>query len=51
MGHRLQDYKRLVTEHDVDLLVMNTKDHEQLAMHGVAYPLTVELRDTPLLLL
>ena len=50
-GHRLSDYKRLIDEHEVSLLVMNTKDDEQLAMHGVAYPLAVELRETPLLLL
>ncbi|MDP6468841.1 MAG: hypothetical protein QF918_13925 [Pirellulaceae bacterium] len=50
-GHRLSDYKRLIDEHNVSLLVMNTKDDEQLAMHGVAYPLAVELRETPLLLL
>lgn len=51
VGHRLSDYKRLIDEHNVSLLVMNTKDDEQLAMHGVAYPLAVELRATPLLLL
>ena len=51
MGHRLADYKRLVQERKVDLLVFNTKDHEQLAMHGVAYPLVVELRRVPMLLL
>ncbi|MEM9462356.1 MAG: hypothetical protein AAGF11_49870 [Myxococcota bacterium] len=51
MGHRLGDYKRLVTEHDVDVLVLNTRDDDQLAMHGLAYPLAVELRDLPLLLL
>ena len=45
------DYKRLIDEHRVDLLVMNTKDEDQLAMHGLSYPLTVELRDTPLLLI
>ena len=50
-GHRLGEYKRLIEEHDVDLLVMNTKDDEQLAMHGLAYPLAVEIRNTPLLLL
>ncbi len=50
-GHRLSDYKRLVDEHSVSLLVMNTKDADQLAMHGLAYPLAVELRETPLLLL
>ena len=51
LGHRLDDYKRLVSEHDVELLVMNSKDDEQMAMHGLAYPLSVELRDLPLLLL
>ena len=51
VGHHLADYKRLVQEHQIDLIVMNTKDEEQLAMHGVAYPLAIELRQTPLLLL
>ena len=51
VGHHLADYRRLVEEHDVDLLVLNTKDEDQLAIHGLAYPLTVELRRTPLLLL
>jgi hypothetical protein len=40
-----------VDEHHVDLLVLNTKDEDQLAIHGLAYPLAVELRNTPLLLL
>lgn len=51
MGHRLSEYRRLIDEHQVDLLVMHTKDEDQLAMHGLAYPLAVELRETPLLLL
>ena len=51
VGCRLNDYKKLIREHSVDLVVLNTKDDEQLAMHGVAYPLAIELRDTPLLLL
>lgn len=51
LGHRLADYKRLVNEHEIDLLVINTKDENQLAMHGQAYPLAVELRHTPLLML
>lgn len=51
VGHCLSDYVRLIDEHNVSLLVMNTKDDEQLAMHGAAYPLAVELRTTPLLLL
>ena len=51
MGHRLSEYRRLVTEHEADLLVMHTKDKDQLAMHGMAYPLAVELREIPLLLI
>ena len=51
LGRHLADYRRLIEEHDVDLLVLNTKDDDQLAMHGVAYPLTIELRDTSMLLL
>ncbi|MCA9198061.1 MAG: hypothetical protein KDA87_11000 [Planctomycetales bacterium] len=51
LGHRLRDYRKLLDQHQIDLLVLNTKDQDQLAMHGVAYPLSVELRNTPLLLL
>ena len=51
LGHHLTDYRQLIAEHDVDLLVLNTKDDDQLAMHGLAYPLAVELRKTPMLLL
>ena len=51
LGHFLSDYRELVEENEIDLLVMYTKDEEQLAMHGIAYPLAVELRSTPLLML
>jgi hypothetical protein len=50
-GHSLRDYQQLIEQHQVDLLVLNTKQEDQLAMHGLAYPLTVELRDTPILML
>lgn len=50
-GHRLTDYRTLLLERQVDLLVMNTKDEDQLAMHGLAYPLSVEFRKTPMLLI
>ena len=50
-GHHLREFEKLVEEHEVDLLVFNTKDEDQLAMHGLAYPLAVELRQIPLLLL
>lgn len=51
LGHRLKDHLQLIEQHEVDLLVLNTKDDDQLAMHGLAYPLAVELRKTPLLML
>jgi hypothetical protein len=51
VGRSLSEYSRLVEEHEVDLLVLNTKDADQLAMHGVAYPVVVQLRQIPLLLL
>ena len=51
IGHHLSDYKKLVVQHETDLLVLNTKDEDQLAMHGLAYPVSVELRDVPLLLI
>ncbi len=50
-GHQLAEYKRLIEQQAVDLLVLNTKDENQLAMHGMAYALAVELRQVPLLML
>ena len=49
-GHRLTEYKQLVEDQSVQLLVLNTKDEDQLAMHGLAFPLAVELRQIPLLM-
>jgi hypothetical protein len=51
MGHLVSVVKDLVNTNHLDLLVLHTRDEDQLAMHGLSYPLTVELRDTPLLLL
>lgn len=51
LGHHIADLTRLVEEHQVDLLVLNAKDEDQLAMHGQAYSLAVELRKIPLLML
>jgi hypothetical protein len=50
-GHFLRDYRKLVSDHQVDLLIANTKDDDQLAMHGVAYSLSVEMTDVAMLLL
>jgi nucleotide-binding universal stress UspA family protein len=51
LGHHVADITRLIEEHQVDLLVLNTKDEDQAAMHGLAYSLAVELRRIPLLML
>ena len=51
LGSRLDDYRKLIEDGEVDLLVMHAKEDDQLAMHGMAYPLAVELRSVPLLLL
>ena len=51
VGSRLTEFRRLIDKYTVDLLVMHTKNEDQSAMHGLAYPLAVELRETPLLLL
>jgi hypothetical protein len=47
----LEDYRKLIEEGQVDLLVMHAKEDDQLAMHGMAHPLAVELRAVPILLL
>jgi len=51
MGHRLGDYKQIIDEHDIDLIVFNTKDEHQVAMDGMAYAIAVEIQDRPLLML
>ncbi len=51
MGHHLRQYRELVSENSIELLVINTKDDDQLAMHGMAYSLSVEMTDVPILLL
>jgi len=51
MGRRVREVRRIVEEETVDLLVMHTKDEDQIAMHGLAYPLVVELRHVPILML
>ncbi len=50
-GHTLSDYKAVLDNHQVDLLIINTKEDQQLAMKGIAYAIAVEFKNTPLLLL
>ena len=49
-GHRVADYRRLVADHEVDVLVFPTLEEDRIALGGVAYSLAVELVDTPLLM-
>lgn len=51
VGHGVSELLALVEARHADLLVMDTKSEGQLAMHGTAYALAIELSDTPLLLL
>ena len=51
VGRRLEDYRKLIEDGHIDLLVMHAKEEDQMAMHGMAHPLAVELRSVPILLL
>ena len=51
LGMHVEDYRQLIVASEIDFLVMNTREVDQLAMHGLAYTLAVELSDIPLLLL
>ena len=51
IGLPMKEYQSLIKDHEIDLLVMNTKDEGQSAMDALAYALSVEIRDCPLLLL
>lgn len=50
VGHGLAPLLEMVDARRADLIVMDTKDEGQLAMHGTAYALAIELAETPLLL-
>ena len=50
-GHLMNDHRRLIEENEIDLLILHTKDDDQLAMHGLAYPIAVEIRTIPMLML
>ncbi len=51
MGRRVDEYGELIARREIDLLVLHTKDDDQLAMHGATYALAVELRGIALLML
>ena len=49
-GHRLEEYRNAIEDHQVDLVVLQGHDEDQLAMNATAYSVAVELRATPLLI-
>lgn len=50
-GHTVKTYGELMKKHKIDLLILHTKDGDQLAMQGDAYSIAVEFTDIPLLLM
>jgi len=50
-GELVEEYRHQIDSRELDLLVLSAKDERQHAMHSVAYPLAVELRQIPLLML
>ena len=49
-GRPLDTYRRIVKDHQADLVVLLGHDKDQLAMNSTAYSLAVELRTIPLLI-
>lgn len=50
-GRRLKAYEALIEKLEIDLLIVNAKKEDQLAMRGLVYPLAVDLRHIPLVLI
>lgn len=50
-GHHITAFKKKIDKQKLDLIVMRGKDKTQMAMHGIVYPLAVEIRQIPLLLI
>jgi len=50
-GELVEEYRHQIESHKLDLLVLSAKDERRHAMHSVAYPLAVEIRQIPLLML
>lgn len=51
LGHTIHEVLTIASDQEIDLVVLNTKDEQQLAMAGIAYSLAIELIDQPLLLI
>jgi hypothetical protein len=51
MGDTIDAYRRYLHDHEVDLLVVNFKSCDRYAMSDLAYAITIEFVDVPVLLL
>lgn len=51
VGAELVVYRRWLKEHEINLVVLNTKDEHQAAMSGFAHAFAVEFRHVPTLML
>ena len=51
MGNSLATVRSIITEESIRLLVMRTRHNEQIALHGLAYPILTEIREIPILML
>lgn len=49
-GHLITEYKKIIQDEKVSLLVLHSKDDTQLAMHSLGYSLAVEFKHIPVLL-
>ncbi|PCI37970.1 MAG: hypothetical protein COB53_05415 [Elusimicrobia bacterium] len=50
-GHLIDRYRQAIAKRQAGLLVFESKDDTQLAMHSVGYSLAIEFTETPLLLI
>ncbi|MBT3786289.1 universal stress protein [bacterium] len=50
-GNHLNHIQEIIEKGKIDLVVMNTRDSDQIALHGLAYPIAMEVRHIPLLML
>lgn len=51
LGHRIVDYRTLIEQHKIELVITYTQDEHLTAINTVAYSLAIAFRDVPILLL
>jgi len=51
MGNHLREIREIIEEENIHVLVMRTRHDEQIALHGLAYPIVMGIREIPILML